>query len=104
MYKCTPNLDNNSPFSPYNDCCIGAIAYSRAFFGQGTDPILLDDVACIGTESRLLDCTYNSIDNCAHSEDAGVTCQPRTINSMCLYNTENEQSIHLHEAPAQLTC
>ena len=60
----------------------GAIARSQAFFGQGTDPILLDDVACIGTESRLLGCTYNPIDNCAHSEDAGVTCQAATYASM----------------------
>lgn len=60
----------------------GAIARSRAFFGQGTDPILLDDVACVGTESTLLSCRYTSIDNCVHAEDAGVTCQPATFSSM----------------------
>ena len=58
----------------------GAIARSRAFFGQGTGPILLDDVGCIGTEARLVSCQNRGIGvhNCAHSEDAGVTCQPPT--------------------------
>ena len=52
-----------------------AIARGSAFFGQGTaHPILLDDVACVGNESRLLDCPYTSNHNCGHSEDVGVVC------------------------------
>ena len=53
-----------------------AIARSFAFFGQGTDPIVLDDVRCTGTERRLIDCPYTATHNCNHFEDAGVTCQP----------------------------
>ena len=53
-----------------------ATARSFAFFGQGTDPIVLDDVRCTGTESRLIDCPYTPTHNCIHFEDAGVTCQP----------------------------
>ena len=52
-----------------------AIARGSAFFGQGTaHPILLDDVACTGNESRLFDCPYTSNHNCGHSEDVGVVC------------------------------
>ena len=60
------------------DCSSGAIARTLAFFGQGTGSILLDNVGCIGTETRLVNCQNNGIGihNCAHSEDAGVTCQP----------------------------
>ena len=49
-------------------------ATARARFGQGTGDILLDDVACVGSESSILDCQYTDIDNCGHYEDAGVIC------------------------------
>ena len=58
----------------------GAIAYLNAFFGAGTGPILLDQVVCNGTESRLIDCPANAIgtNDCSHSEDAAVRCQLAT--------------------------
>ena len=53
-----------------------ATALSFAFFGQGSGPIVLDDVRCVGTEDRLIDCPYDpSTIDCAHSEDASVRCQ-----------------------------
>ena len=55
----------------------GGIAYSNAYFGAGTGPIYLDDVACISSASQLLECSSRPIlaHNCRHSADAGVGCE-----------------------------
>ena len=55
-------------------CHIDGTAYGRAHFGEGNGAILLDDVACNGTEQFLVNCTHTSNHNCFHSEDVGVTC------------------------------
>ena len=53
----------------------GALAYTSAYFGQGTGSIWIDDTQCTGSEKRLIDCTHDaSTIDCAHSEDAGVRC------------------------------
>ena len=59
-------------------------AYRTSQFGQGTGPIWLDDIHCIGTESRLDQCPHNGIGvhNCIHFEDAGVQC---TSKLCCIY-------------------
>ena len=53
-----------------------SIAHRQAFFGEGIDPIWMDNVLCTGAESRLVDCLFNGFGNhnCQHREDAGVTC------------------------------
>lgn len=53
----------------------GAMQFSNARFGEGNGSIILDDVACTGTENRLIDCTFNPNSNCGHNEDAGIRCQ-----------------------------
>ena len=64
-----------------------ATAFSNANFGQGTVPILLDDVACTATQPRLVDCSYDSnTADCSHSQDAGVRCVARELQSYtCLH-------------------
>ena len=52
----------------------GAIAHSLSRFGQGIGEIHIDDVQCTGTESSLLACSYVSVGDCFHFEDAGVEC------------------------------
>jgi hypothetical protein len=61
--------------------CTGSTALSRAAFGQGTGQIWLDNVACTGSETRLIDCPANALGshNCQHSEDAGVRCRTGII-------------------------
>ena len=54
---------------------LGPSALSFAVFGQGTGAIALTNVACSGSEARLIDCSSSaSTSSCSHSEDAGVRC------------------------------
>ena len=56
---------------------VGAVALTNAAFGQGTGPIVLDNVQCTGSELYLTSCPNNGlyVHDCVHSEDAGVRCQ-----------------------------
>ncbi|KAJ8032290.1 Neurotrypsin [Holothuria leucospilota] len=49
-------------------CCGG--------YGQGTGPILLDEVTCMGSETNIAACPSEGwgINDCTHREDAGVQC------------------------------
>lgn len=55
---------------------LGAVADTSATFGEGAGPVLLDNVACTGTEFKLLECANTDPGSyCSHSQDAGVICQ-----------------------------
>ena len=45
-------------------------------FPQGTGPILLDSVVCIGNETELGYCAHDcwGCNDCSHGEDVGVIC------------------------------
>ena len=51
------------------------VPVKKAGFGSGDSrPILLDNVACDGSEKNISQCAYDSVTNCDHSEVAGVIC------------------------------
>ncbi|KAM5255252.1 LOW QUALITY PROTEIN: neurotrypsin [Ctenodactylus gundi] len=55
-------------------------AWGQAYFGEGSGPILLDEVRCTGNELAIEQCPKSSWGehNCGHKEDAGVSCTPLT--------------------------
>ncbi len=77
IYVYSPSLKIKIAIDYLRTCLTGAVALQSGF-ADGTGPIFLDDVQCTGTEDNLFSCPHNGIGihNCAHSEDAGVRCQP----------------------------
>jgi len=53
----------------------------NAYFGPGRGWIWLDDVSCLGSETKLVYCGHNGfgIHNCGHYEDAGLICEGKQI-------------------------
>ncbi|KFP76227.1 Neurotrypsin, partial [Apaloderma vittatum] len=58
-----------------------AKAWSQAHFGEGSGPVLLDEVRCTGNELSIEQCPKSSWreHNCGHKEDAGVSCTPLAV-------------------------
>lgn len=50
----------------------------------GTGNILMDDVACSGSELRLIDCEHVPNPNCFHFEDVGIKCNNSGQNLSCV--------------------
>ena len=96
--------------SHYEFVSKAAIAHSNSYFGRGTGSILLDQVACTGTETRLVNCPSNplGVHDCSHSEDAGVTCQRMhacmgVILNLCPLNTITSCPLKLRWPFSKLT-
>ncbi|XP_047229732.1 deleted in malignant brain tumors 1 protein-like [Girardinichthys multiradiatus] len=57
-------------------CGLPQTAFIGARFGEGTGPIWLTNVGCLGKEDGLTDCSHSGfgMNSCGHAEDAGVIC------------------------------
>ena len=66
------------PHSAWYSAVSGATTLTGSAVVDGTGQIVLDNLFCTGTESRLVNCPNNGlgVHNCVHSEDAGVRCLP----------------------------
>ena len=62
--------------------CVDAIAYSYTRFGQGSGAFQMRNVGCSGSESRLIDCSYNNASTYCDYYVAGVSCQIGKLVSM----------------------
>ncbi|NXA39889.1 NETR protein, partial [Eudromia elegans] len=69
---------------------------SEGDFSAGQGFILLDDVACTGTELSLLDCAHSDWGqhDCSHAEDVGIHCSPES-NTAVNGNLGNSQTSFL---------
>ena len=58
---------------------LGATGQRSAIYGQGTGPIQLSQVQCVGNETNISSCPGTTLgtQNCQHNQDAGVTCIAR---------------------------
>lgn len=57
-------------------CGVAINATGSAYFGEGTGPVLLDEIHCNGKEARIWQCPSHGWGrhNCRHKEDAGAIC------------------------------
>ena len=83
---------------------LGFGLYGSAYFGEGSGPILLDNITCTGSESTLANCGHlgvGVIRSCSHSEDVGVRCSSsgtyvlhRLYN--CISAIQFKRPVHAH--------
>ncbi|XP_078333709.1 neurotrypsin-like [Crassostrea virginica] len=72
-----------------------------ANFSEGTGPILLDDVGCLGTEYDIEHCAHGGwgMHNCVHREDVSIRCSPTDgcVDKPCENNGTCVNSVNAYE-------
>ena len=59
--------------------CVGnKVSLRNSYYGTGSGPVQFGGVQCLGNESTLLNCSYNSSVQCSGTHDAGVMCPGET--------------------------
>ena len=50
---------------------------TASVYGLGNGPIFVSNLACLGTESKLLECPHVAISlgACSHDRDVGIKCE-----------------------------
>ena len=87
---------------------VGASDSSRFGSGASSQSIWLDDVACNGPESLLIDCSHAGIgnDNCGHDEDIGIICIRGELIGFLycvkLVHSETSSCAYCHEWPSNM--
>ena len=77
------------------------VVKSRAFFGEGTGPILMDNVGCTGNETSLFECQHLQCHHdCSHREDVGVDC----YNGELFSSTPNTTSVNKCQQTQPSSC
>ncbi|XP_019860164.1 PREDICTED: deleted in malignant brain tumors 1 protein-like [Amphimedon queenslandica] len=78
--------------------------YGSYYTGQGSLPSLISGLRCTGSESRLLDCTYDTsyaaVRHCGHFNQAGVKCH----GSFPVYIDDNDKLPHGDIFGGELVC
>ena len=67
------------------------VSFGDARFGEGTLPILLDEVNCVGNETTLADCEHAAWGDhdCQHDEDVSVMC----VDSLNITGNNDDESV-----------
>ena len=81
MYFSVVRVDDTGGYTFRELGYTSGVVADYGYFGQGTDPIWLDNIICAYQYESVLECSHNSFGdhNCGHDEDLGVYCGKRFI-------------------------
>ena len=63
-------------------CAGNQVSLRKSYYGAGSGPVQFGGVQCLGNESTLLNCFYNSSVKCSATHHAGVMCPGEVMLSL----------------------